>query len=120
MIKKINLLEKYSSFSTLWDPKIAGELNGQYIKLVKAKGEFVWHHHEAEDEMFLVVKGSFLMEFRDGAVELGEGEFLIVPRGTEHRPVAREEVWILLFEPAQTLHTGNVVEERTKTRLDWI
>jgi mannose-6-phosphate isomerase-like protein (cupin superfamily) len=113
MIERVNLREKLSLFDTHWDPKIVGELNGQHVKLVKFQGEFVWHHHEHEDEMFLVVKGRFTMEFRDGQVPLDEGEFLIVPRGVEHRPVARDEVHVLLFEPATTLNTGNVVSERT-------
>jgi len=110
---KVNLRDKLSLFNTHWDPKIVGELNGQHVKLVKFQGEFVWHHHEHEDELFLVVNGRFIMEFRDQAVSLEEGEFLIVPRGVEHRPVAEQEVHVLLFEPATTLNTGNVVSERT-------
>jgi len=113
MIDKVNITEKLSLFSDHWSPKIVGELNGQHIKLVKFSGPFTWHHHDVEDEMFLVVKGGFRMEFRDHHVLLGEGEFLIVPRGVEHRPVADEEVHILLFEPATTLNTGNVHNERT-------
>ena len=104
---KVNLAEKFSRFAEHWSPKIAGELNGQQVKLVKFKGPFVWHHHEQEDEMFLVVRGSFIMEFRDKEVVLNEGEFIIVPRGVEHRPNAPEEVEVLLFEPASTLNTGN-------------
>jgi mannose-6-phosphate isomerase-like protein (cupin superfamily) len=112
-IVAINLREKLSLFNSHWDPKIVGELNGQHVKLVKFQGEFVWHQHEHEDELFLVVKGHFIMEFRDRQVPLTEGEFLIVPRGVEHRPVAQEEVHVLLFEPATTLNTGNVVTDRT-------
>ena len=110
---KVNLREKFSLVTAHWDPKIVGELNGQHVKLVKFQGEFVWHHHEHEDELFLVVKGRFMMQFRDRDVLLEEGEFLIVPRGVEHRPVAEHEVQVLLFEPATTLNTGNVVSERT-------
>lgn len=94
-----------------WRPKVIGELNGQEVKIVKFQGEFPWHHHEAEDEMFLAVKGSFRIEFRDKTVELNEGEFVIVPRGVEHRPVAEMEVEVLLFEPAQLLNTGNIINE---------
>ena len=112
-IDKVNLRDKLALFHSHWDPKIVGELNGQQVKLVKFLGEFVWHHHEHEDELFLVVKGRFTMEFRDGQVPLEEGEFLIVPRGVEHRPVAMDEVHVLLFEPATTLNTGDVVSERT-------
>jgi mannose-6-phosphate isomerase-like protein (cupin superfamily) len=114
---KVNLIEKFSIFSEHWSPKIVGELNGQHIKLVKFKGEFVWHHHDDEDEMFYVVKGNFNMEFRDKNVVLNEGEFLIVPKGVEHRPVAADEVWVMLFEPASTLNTGNVMSEKTKKEL---
>lgn len=112
-MEKVNLAEKLASFSTYWDPKIVAELNGQQVKLAKFRGEFVWHHHENEDEMFLVVRGKFVMEFRDRSVPLGEGEFIVVPRGVEHRPVADEEVSVLLFEPASTLNTGNAGGERT-------
>jgi mannose-6-phosphate isomerase-like protein (cupin superfamily) len=117
---KINLLEKFGLFSEHWSPRIVGELNGQQVKLAKLKGEFVFHHHENEDELFLVVKGKLKMEFRDKTVELNEGEVLIVPRGIEHKPVADEEVCVLLFEPASTLNTGNLVNERTKTQLETI
>ena len=119
-MEKINLREKFSRFSEQWSPKIAGELNGQLVKLVKFQGPFVWHHHDDEDEMFLVVKGRFCMEFRDRHIWLEEGEFLIVPRGVEHRPVAEEEAHVLLFEPASTLNTGNVRNERTRERLEAI
>jgi mannose-6-phosphate isomerase-like protein (cupin superfamily) len=117
---KVNLREKFSGIAEHWSPKIAGELNGQLVKLVKFTGEFVWHHHDIEDEMFLVVKGRFRMDFRDRQVWLEEGEFLIVPRGVEHRPVAEEEAHVLLFEPASTLNTGNVRNARTLTELERI
>jgi len=110
---KVNFADKFALFSEHWSPKIVGELNRQQVKLVKFVGEFVWHHHEQEDELFLVVRGSFRMELRDRNIELHEGEFLIVPRGVEHRPVADEEAHVLLFEPASTLNTGNVANERT-------
>jgi mannose-6-phosphate isomerase-like protein (cupin superfamily) len=112
-MEKVNLQEKFSLFNEHWSPKIAGELNGQQVKLVKFKGPFVWHHHDHEDELFLVVKGSFDMEFRDRVVTLREGEFIVVPRGVEHRPNAKEEVQVLLFEPATTLNTGNTENEKT-------
>jgi mannose-6-phosphate isomerase-like protein (cupin superfamily) len=110
---KVNLADKLALFNTHWDPKIVGELNGQHVKLVKFHGAFVWHQHEREDELFLVVKGQFDMEFRDRCVTLQEGEFIIVPRGVEHRPVAAQEVHVLLFEPASTLNTGNVQDALT-------
>lgn len=116
-MQKVNLAEKFSLINDYWSPKIAGELNGQQVKLVKFKGPFTWHHHEHEDELFLVMKGSFVMEFRDKNVELHEGEFLIVPRGVEHRPNAAEEVSVLLFEPAATLNTGNTENAFTKKEL---
>lgn len=119
-MEKINLLEKFDLINDYWNPRIAGELNGQQVKLAKLKGEFVWHHHEYEDELFLVIKGCFDMELRDKTITLHEGEFLIVPRGVEHKPVAKEEVWILLFEPASTLNTGNVINEKTKSTLEKI
>lgn len=109
---KVSLAEKLSRIDEHWRPKVVGELNGQEVKLVKFQGPFVWHHHEHEDELFLVVKGRFRLEFRDRVVELGPGEFQIVPRGVEHRPVADEEVEVLLFEPANVRNTGNVVDER--------
>ncbi|HEX7181315.1 MAG TPA: cupin domain-containing protein [Thermoanaerobaculia bacterium] len=112
-MNKVNLREKLASFSEHWQPRIVGELNGQHVKLVKFSGPFVWHHHENEDELFLVVQGRFRMELRDRTIDLEEGDFLIVPRGVEHRPVADEEVHVLLFEPATTLNTGNVENERT-------
>ena len=116
----VNLMGKFGLFNEHWSPKVVGELNGQEVKLVKFQGEFVWHHHDNEDELFLVIKGNFEMEFRDKTVIVKEGEFLIVPRGVEHRPVAKEEVWVLLFEPASTLNTGNVTNEKTKTQLEKI
>ena len=132
MPDKINLAEKFLQIKEYWKPYIAAELNGQLVKLDKLKGEFVWHHHENEDEMFLVVKGRFRIEFRDHtgedgqnnagegvrAVQLEQGEFIVVPRGVEHRPVAEEECWILLFEPASTLNTGNVENEYTLRELE--
>jgi mannose-6-phosphate isomerase-like protein (cupin superfamily) len=120
MPNKINLADKFSQIHEYWKPYIAGELNGQLVKLDKLKGEFVWHHHENEDEMFLVVKGRFRIEFRDKTVQIEEGEFIVVPRGVEHKPVADEECWILLFEPASTLNTGNVENERTQRELQKI
>lgn len=119
-MEKVNLIDKFGLFTEHWSPKVVGELNGQQVKLAKFQGEFIWHHHEHEDELFLVVKGSFEMEFRDKIVHLSEGEFLVVPRGVEHRPVAKEEVWVLLFEPASTLNTGNAVDEKTKVVLEKI
>jgi len=122
---KVSLAEKFAAFADHWSPKIAGELNGQQVKLVKFRGDFVWHHHDAEDELFLVVRGSFRMDYRDqsGAersLDVREGEFVIVPRGTEHRPSAAEEVHVMLFEPATTLNTGNVRNARTVEALETI
>lgn len=114
----VTLDEKFAQFSEYWSPKIVGELNGQMVKLAKFRGPFEWHHHAQEDELFLVHRGSFRMEFRDRAVTLKAGDFLIVPRGVEHRPVADAEVEVLLFEPASTLNTGNVTSERTREVLD--
>jgi len=118
MMEKVNLAQKFDQIHEYWKPYIAGELNGQLVKLDKLKGEFIWHHHEHEDEMFLVVKGRFRMEFRDRQVWLEDGEFIVVPRGVEHRPVADEEAWIMLFEPASTLNTGNIENERTLRELE--
>ena len=118
MMEKVNFAQKFAQIHEYWKPYIAGELNGQLVKLDKLKGEFIWHHHEHEDEMFLVVKGRFRMEFRDRDVWLEEGEFIVVPRGVEHRPVADEEAWIMLFEPASTLNTGNIENERTLRELE--
>ncbi len=110
---KVNLTEKLKLFSDHWHPRIVGELNGQYVKLAKVEGEFDWHQHADEDELFLVLKGNLLMKLRDGDIEVGEGEFVIIPRGVEHLPVAREEVHVMLVEPRSTLNTGNVRNERT-------
>jgi mannose-6-phosphate isomerase-like protein (cupin superfamily) len=119
-MEKVNLAGKLALLHEHWSPRIVGELNGQLVKLVKFQGAFVWHHHEHEDEMFLVVKGRFRMEFRDRHVWLEEGEFLIVPRNVEHRPVAEEDAHVLLFEPASTLNTGNIRGERTIDNPAWI
>lgn len=119
-MEKVNLAEKLALFTEYWSPKVVGDLNRQQIKLVKFKGEFVWHHHEVEDEMFLVLQGQFCMEFRDRQVNLEPGEFIIVPHGVEHRPVAEEEVHVLLFEPASTLNTGNIQGDLTVAHLDQI
>ena len=112
-MNKVNLAEKLNLFDEHWSPRIVGELNGQHVKVVKVKGEFVWHHHDTEDELFMVLKGSLAVELRDGVVNLEEGEFFIVSRGVEHRPVAEEEAHLLLLEPATTLNTGNVKGDRT-------
>ena len=112
-MEKVNLAEKFRLFDEYWQPKIVGELNGQHVKLVKLEGEFVWHHHDTEDELFLVIRGQLAIELRDQEVVLNEGEFFIVPHGVEHKPVAEEEVHLLLFEPKSTLNTGNVRSEQT-------
>jgi mannose-6-phosphate isomerase-like protein (cupin superfamily) len=119
-VEKVNLVEKFTLFDDRWSPKIVGELNGQYVKLAKLKGEFVWHHHEAEDELFFVIKGRLTMRLPEKEIVVEEGEFLIVPRGVEHCPAAAEEVHILLFEPKSTAHTGNVQAGVTVETLDWI
>ncbi len=111
-MEKVNLAEKLSQISEHWRPRVVGELNGQEVKLVKFQGAFPWHFHENEDEMFMAVRGSFELEFRDRTVTVGQGEFVIVPRGVEHRPVASEEVEVMLFEPANVLNTGNIVDEK--------
>lgn len=111
-MQKVNLAEKFALINEHWRPRVVGELNGQEVKLVKFQGAFPWHHHENEDEMFMALRGSFRIEFRDKTVELNEGEFVIVPRGVEHRPVADSEVEVLLFEPAQLLNTGNITDEK--------
>ena len=113
-MEKVNITEKLGMFADYWNPRIIGELNGQFVKAVKLNGEFVWHHHDHEDELFLVIKGKLRMEFRDKAVEVNEGEFIIVPRTIEHKPVADEEVHLLLFEPSTTMNTGNVENEKTR------
>ena len=122
MIQVFNLQEKFQKVTEYWSPKIAGELNGQYVKLVKAKGEMIWHSHDDEDELFMIFKGTFVMEFRDRIEKVGPGEVLIVPRGVEHFPrtEGEEEVWLLLFEPKATKHTGNIEHEMTKHLQDWI
>ena len=117
-MEKVNIEQKLNLFTDYWNPRIIGELNGQHVKAVKLKGEFVWHHHDHEDELFLVVKGTLKMEFRDKTVEINEGEFIIVPRKVEHRPVAENEVELLLFEPASTLNTGNIENEKTRKHLE--
>lgn len=119
-MKKVNLDEKLSLFSDHWNPKIVGELNGQHVKLAKLKGEFVWHKHDNEDELFFVIKGSLTMQYRDKTIIVNENEFLIVPKGVEHRPSADEEVSIMLFEPATTLNTGDNEGDFTKYVLDSI
>ncbi len=119
-MRSVNLAAKFRLFDEYWSPKIVGELNDAYVKLVKVKGEFVWHHHETEDELFFVVKGRLLLKFRDREVWVEEGEFVIVPRGVEHMPVASEEAHVLLLEPKTTLNTGNVRNERTVSELDRI
>lgn len=120
MIAKINIEDKFSQISDYWNPRVAGELNGQMVKLVKFQGEFVWHKHDDEDEMFYVVEGEFNMELRDQTITLRKNEFLIIPRGTEHRPVATNEVSVMLFEPATILNTGDQRNERTKEQLERI
>ena len=117
-MRKVNLKESFNLFDDYWSPKIAGEINDSYVKLVKFQGDFVWHHHDDEDEMFLVVKGRLLIRFRDQDMWLDEGEMVIIPRGVEHQPVAQEEVHVLLFEPKSTLNTGNVQSERTLPELE--
>src|SRR5436309_7099676 len=112
-MEKVNLSQKFSLFSDYWSPKIAGDINDSHVKLVKLKGEFVWHHHEQEDELFLVVKGKLLIKLRDQDISLDEGEFVIIPRGVEHCPVAEDEVHVLLLEPKTTLNTGNTRNDKT-------
>ena len=119
-MEQVNLADKFRRFSDLWSPKIVGELNDCYVKLVKLKGEFVWHHHEVEDELFLVIRGRLLLRLRDRDVWLEEGEFAIVPRGVEHLPIAPDEAHVLLLEPKSTLNTGNIRNERTVRDLDRI
>jgi mannose-6-phosphate isomerase-like protein (cupin superfamily) len=117
---KVNLAEKFALFQAYWSPKIAGELNDSHIKLVKLKGEFVWHHHDDEDELFLVVKGKLLIKLRDKDIWLEEGEFVVIPKGVEHLPVAEDEVQVILLEPKTTLNTGNVHNERTVEHMERI
>jgi mannose-6-phosphate isomerase-like protein (cupin superfamily) len=120
LVEKINISEKFNLIEQYWTPKIVGELNGQWVKLAKLKGEFVWHHHQAEDEMFLVVQGQLKMQLRDREIHLQAGEFLIVPRGVEHKPVADQEVQVMLFEPKTTVNTGNLRDERTQEEPEWL
>jgi len=117
-MNKVNIAEKFARISEYYKPRIAAELNGQQVKLVKLNSEFVFHHHDIEDEMFLVVKGRFRMDFLDRHEWIEEGEFIVVPHGVEHRPVAEQECWLLLFEPASTLNTGNLMDERTVAELE--
>ena len=119
-VEKVNLEEKFARFQDLWSPKVVGQVNDFHVKLVKLKGEFVWHHHEREDELFLVVRGRMTVQLRSGDVRVGTGEFVVVPRGMEHRPVAEEETHVLLLEPASTVNTGNVEDARTRRELDRI
>ena len=119
-VEKVNIAQKFQKIREYWKPYIAAELNGQLVKLDKLKGEFVWHRHEKEDEMFLVVKGRFRMELRDGPIMMEEGEFIVIPRGVDHRPVAEQEAWVMLFEPASTLNTGNVQNELSLAKLERI
>jgi mannose-6-phosphate isomerase-like protein (cupin superfamily) len=119
-MEKVNLAEKFTAINDHWNPRIAGELNGQHIKLVKFKGSFDWHYHEKEDEFFYVVKGQFEMELRDKTITVKQGEFLIVPRLVEHRPVAKEEAEVMLFEPSSTINTGNIENEKTVKELKYI
>lgn len=116
----VDLKEKFSLFNEYWSPKIAGELNGQYVKLAKLKGEFVWHQHDDEDELFMVVKGTLTIKLKDRDVELQEGQFFIIPRGVEHMPVAEEECHVMLFEPKSVLNTGNRKNEKTVETLERI
>lgn len=119
-MEKININEKLNLFQDHWNPRIIGELNGQQVKLAKLKGEFIWHSHENEDELFYILKGTLKMEFRDRVIVINPGEMIIVPRGVEHRPIAEEEVELMLFEPASTLNTGEHENERTKRKLEVI
>ena len=119
-METVNLAEKFGLFQDYWSPRIAGELNDSYLKLAKLKGEFVWHHHEHEDELFLVVKGRLLIKLRDRDIWLNAGEFVVIPKGVEHMPVAEEEVHVLLLEPKTTLNTGNIENERTVADAQWI
>ena len=115
-MKKVNLAEKFTLFDDHWSPRIIGQLNGQEVKIAKVKGEFVWHDHADEDEMFLIIKGTLKLEFSEHTVTLNEGEMLVIPRGVQHKPIAEEEVHLLLFEPASTKHTGDVVHKLTKNQ----
>lgn len=120
MIEKVNVAQKLHLINDHWNPKIAGQLNGQHVKLAKFQGEFIWHSHEYEDELFYVLHGSFTMELRDRSIDINTGEFIIIPKGVEHRPVAPNEVHVMLFEPAGTLNTGNAISDLTRNTLDLI
>ena len=120
MPKKINIAEKFSLFDEIWVPKIAAEVNNDYVKLDKFHGEFLWHKHDEEDELFLVTKGSIVVKFRDGDVALSEGEFIVIPKGVEHKPTAEEVAHVLIIEPKGALNTGDVQDEKTLPELDWI
>lgn len=120
MMSKVNLANKLAQFSDYWNPRIIGELNGQQVKIAKLKGDFVWHSHANEDELFMVIEGELIIELRDKKIQLSAGEFYIVPAGVEHRPIAREEVSVLLFEPNSTLNTGDVNSDLTRNRLEWL
>ena len=119
-MEKVNLREKLNKFNQLWSPKIIGELNESYIKVAKLKGEFIWHKHEKEDELFFVVNGKLVIKLREKDIHLKEGEFFIIPKGVEHLPVAEDEVHVMLIEPKSTLNTGNVINEKTQKGLEWI
>ncbi len=120
MEDKVNITDKFSQFNDHWNPRIIGELNGQYVKIAKVQGDFIWHSHENEDELFLVIKGTLILEFRDKTVTINEGEFYIVPKGVEHRPKAVEETHIMMFEPKSTINTGSERTDLTKENLDFI
>ena len=120
MIQKVTLRDKFELFHDHWHPRIVGQVNDMHVKLTRLKGEFLWHTHDVEDEMFLVVEGQLTIRLRDGEVALGPGEFIVIPHGVEHQPVAKEEVLVMLFEPIGTLNTGNVENQRTVAQLDWI
>lgn len=119
-MEKVNLIEKLSLVKTFWSPRIVGDLNESHIKLAKFKGEFVWHHHDNEDELFFIIKGNLLIKFKDREVILSEGEFIVIPKGEVHMPVAEEEVHVMLIEPKSTLNTGNIINEKTVENLDRI
>ena len=119
-METVDLKEKFSQFSDHWSPKIVGELNGQLVKLAKLKGEFVWHHHKNEDELFMVIKGELTIKFRDKDIQLKEGQLFIIPKGIEHMPVAKEECHVMLFEPKTVLNKGNVINEKTVKHIEEI
>jgi len=119
-LKVVNVKEKFDLFTDQWSPKIIGQLNGQDVKIAKVQGVFVWHDHKGEDELFYIIKGCLKIEFRDKTLELNEGDMLVIPRGVEHKPIAEEEVWLMLFEPANTKHTGDVLHEKTVEKFDFI